>query len=78
MADITIPVLDEALVARLTERAGRHGRTLEEEIREILASTVPVKFTSHERLEFADTIRSRSERSNIDSTDLIREDRDNR
>lgn len=36
MARITIRRLDDALVARLRERAAAAGRTLEQEVREIL------------------------------------------
>ncbi len=38
MASITIRRLDEAVKARLRMRAARHGRSMEEEAREILRS----------------------------------------
>ncbi|MGU3539751.1 FitA-like ribbon-helix-helix domain-containing protein [Methylobacterium sp. A54F] len=36
MAEVTIPDIDEALEMRLRARASRHGRSVEEEARDIL------------------------------------------
>ena len=40
MASITIRNLDDDLKQRLRVRAGEHGRSMEEEVREILAETL--------------------------------------
>lgn len=40
MASITIRNLDDALKERLRRRAARHGRSMEDETREILASAL--------------------------------------
>lgn len=40
MANITIRNLDEALMERLRKQAARHGRSMADEAREILASAV--------------------------------------
>ncbi|MEE4383898.1 MAG: plasmid stabilization protein, partial [Pseudomonadales bacterium] len=40
MASITIRNLDEAVKRRLRMRASEHGRSMEEEVREILRSAV--------------------------------------
>jgi antitoxin FitA len=43
MTSITIRRLDDAVKARLRVRAARHGRSMEEEAREILRAAVRVK-----------------------------------
>jgi antitoxin FitA len=43
MASITIRRLDDAVTARLRLRAARHGRTMEEEAREILEAELRPK-----------------------------------
>ena len=43
MASLTIRNLDETLKQRLRERAARHGRSMEEEAREILKAGVAAK-----------------------------------
>ena len=40
MASITIRKLDDATTARLRRRAARHGRSMEDEAREILTSAL--------------------------------------
>lgn len=40
MANITVRNLDETLKQRLRERAARHGRSMEDEMREILRITL--------------------------------------
>lgn len=40
VADITIRNLDDALMQRLRRRAARHGRSMEDEVRKILAAAV--------------------------------------
>jgi antitoxin FitA len=55
MASITIRRLDETVKAKLRVRAARHGRSMEEEAREILRTAVRVKTGSQPNL--ADAIR---------------------
>jgi len=55
MASITIRRLDDALKVRLRVRAARHGRSMEEEAREILRSSLSPESTPH--LNLADSIR---------------------
>lgn len=57
MGSITIRRLDDALKERLRRRAARHGRSMEDEVRELLRTTL-----SHEEGEpedLAERIRSR-------------------
>ena len=76
MATLTVRNLDDAVVARLKRRAKAHNRSLEAEVREILADSsepgVKIGFR-----EFAERIAAKT--SNVPQTDsalLIREDRD--
>ncbi|MGA2196280.1 MAG: plasmid stabilization protein [Bryobacteraceae bacterium] len=55
MASITIRKLDDAVKSRLRIRAARHGRSMEEEAREILKVAV-VEEGSH-KLNLAESIR---------------------
>ena len=57
MATLTIRRLDERTKARLRIRAAHHGRSMEEEAREILRSTLTDKQSSSENL--AERIRQR-------------------
>jgi plasmid stability protein len=75
---IVIPDLDDAVLARLRERAARHGRTIETEVKAILAEALPptappVRWAAINALreELAASGRTFS-----DSAELIREDRD--
>ena len=74
MAQLLVRQLDDRVVNALKARARRHNRSLEQELREILSAAA--KSTKEEALRFADEIRSRHPYSNVDSADLIREDRD--
>ncbi|MCI0431888.1 MAG: hypothetical protein L0210_15265 [Rhodospirillales bacterium] len=74
MAQLLVRQLDTRVVAALKARAARNNRSLEQEVREILASAV--RLNKEESLRIADEIRSRTKSSGIDSADLIREDRD--
>lgn len=53
MAAITIRKLDEATKARLRVRAAHHGRSMEEEAREILRSALVVSSRPKENLAAA-------------------------
>jgi plasmid stability protein len=76
MVDIVLD-LDEALIERLKAKASLKGRSLEEEIREIILRGAPL--TPEERIALSDRIRSRQAKaSELLSEDLIREARDTR
>jgi plasmid stability protein len=55
MASITIRKLDDAVKSRLRIRAARHGRSMEEEAREILKVAVTKK--ASQTLNLAESIR---------------------
>ena len=76
MVDILIRDVDEDTARRLKEKAAEKGASLSETAREALASFV--KPSRKELIEEARRIRAMSPYSNIDSTGLIREDRDRR
>jgi antitoxin FitA len=57
MATLTIRQLDEKTKARLRVRAAHHGRSMEEEAREILRSTLAAARPAHRNL--AESIRRR-------------------
>lgn len=76
MGHIVIPDLDDAVIARLRSRAARHGRSLEQELREIVVeATRPARAAIK-----ADMVRIRgmSPPLSDDSTQLIRRDRHSR
>ena len=76
MATITIRDLDDKIVAHLKERAARHNRSLESEIRQILAESIEAP-PRKELLELAKCIRDMTpDVPQTDSAELIREDRD--
>ena len=76
MADILLD-LDDSLIHRLMRRAELNGRSLEEEIRDIIDRAAPL--TPEERVALSDRIRSRQAKpSDLLSEDLIREARDTR
>jgi len=76
MADVVID-LDDGLIARLKVTAELKGRTLEEELREIISRAAPL--TPEERVALSDRIRAmQAKPSDLLSEDLIREDRDSR
>lgn len=57
MASITIRRLDDAVKSRLRVRAARHGRSMEEEAREILRAELAPE--PHRKTNLADSIRRR-------------------
>lgn len=74
MGQLLVRGLDDRLIRSLKERAARHGRSVEAEHRTILELAL-----TPERETFAEAaarLRARIPPSTIDSTDLIREDRD--
>lgn len=75
MGQILVRNLDDAVIARLKEKAQREGASLEQTARDIL--TGATKPSRAEVIEAARQIRKRIGPVSGDSTALIREDRDN-
>ena len=59
MSSITIRNLDETLKASLRMRAARHGVSMEQEVRNILQSTLAADATQIDGLSFAQRINQR-------------------
>jgi plasmid stability protein len=74
MGQVVIRNIDDAVLARLKEKAERANRPLEQTLREILADAA--RPSKDEVLARLDAIRARSTYTTLDATDLIREDRD--
>jgi antitoxin FitA len=80
MAQILVRDLDDALVARLKERARLNHRSLQGEVKAILEETAPLA-TRAEALAIVDKWQRYWEEKGktfSDSAELIREDRDRR
>ena len=75
MADILIRNLDDDIARRLKEKAKTKGVSVNETAREALAAYL--KPGREELVKELDRIRGMSPYSDVNSTDLIREDRDN-
>ena len=77
MAQVIVRNLDEQVVSSLKIKAELHGRSLEQELREILkrAAELTSRRSSRSRTGSA---RCRPRPLETDSADLIREDRDSR
>ena len=75
MAQIVVDDLSEDLVSLLHERAQSEGRSVGAIIAEMLAHAA--KPSLDLALAAADELRAMTPESTLDSTDLIREDRDN-
>jgi len=74
MAQVIVRKLNEEVVSALKARAAAHGRSLEEELRQVLAAAA--RPTRQETLAAAATIRELSAPVNdVDLAQLIREDR---
>jgi plasmid stability protein len=76
MGQLVISDIDTSVIARIGERAARHGRSLEGEVKSILIEAIGGNGSN--AWSAADQIRLRlagSGRSFSDSADLIREDR---
>lgn len=81
MPSLNIRRLDEETHARLRVQAAENGRSMEEEARQILRAGVERgarKWTEKDWRALAERAKARSggKRSPLNSTDLIREDRD--
>ncbi|KQO79786.1 hypothetical protein [Rhizobium sp. Leaf262] len=64
MASMTIPNIDETLKRRLSVRAAHHGRSIEEEARDILSAAVSVDEAQSRNL--AETIRARLQKGAVE------------
>ena len=76
MVDILVRNVDEDTARRLKEKAAARGQSISETAREMLAAGV--KPSRQELIAEAQRIRAMSPYSDVDSTVLIREDRDTR
>lgn len=76
MAQITIRQLDDSLVARLRKRAAAAGRSMEQEVREILAAACADQAGVVERLR--ERHAAYGGRVFSDSAEIVREMRDQR
>jgi plasmid stability protein len=78
MAQVLVRNLDEQVVTALRRKAELHGHSLEHELR--LALTAAARLTPVERVALARRIRSLTPENvrQIDSAELIRQDRDTR
>jgi plasmid stability protein len=65
MSSLTVRDLDESVKNRLRVRAARNGRSMEEEVRQILQAIVAPEQAGH--LSFAERINSRFAGLNVDS-----------
>ena len=75
MEQIVIRNLDESIVKRLEERAHLRGHSLQEEAKCILEEALKMDMASTRKIAFS--IRSKLKgRTEEDSTDLIREERE--
>lgn len=75
MVDILVRNVDDEVARRLKDKAAASGRSLGDTAKEALRQFV--KPSRAELIEEARRIRAMSPYSGVDSTDLIREDRDN-
>ncbi len=76
MAQILVRDLDEALVERLKARAARHRRSLEAEVRQILALAEEAPLSWDEAVEACDVIREKLPIYTSNIVDEIRRMRD--
>lgn len=74
MGQLLVRNLNDQLIRSLKERAARNGRSVEAEHRAILESVLEPETESF--AELAARLRASAPPSKIDSTDLIRADRD--
>jgi plasmid stability protein len=77
MTQVIVRNLDDEVVASLKLKAKLKGRSLEQELRDILKRAA--ELTKEEKLALIDSIRAMTPRRlENDSSELIREDRDSR
>jgi plasmid stability protein len=75
MAQVLIRNIDPAVVARLKERAARHGRSLEAEVRLVLELTVR-RDAARAAARASEIRASLAGRTHTDSAALVSEDRE--
>ena len=75
MGTLTIRKLDDEIIGRLKERARRRGRSLESELRDVLATVVHDAKAFDLRAYAARIAAMTPKRKQTDSTTLLREDR---
>lgn len=81
MAQALVLDLPDDILESLKRRAASNGRSLEEELREIvMAAAAPVRppLSGAERIEIVDRHLAHSKHSKHNSTDIIRKHRDSR
>lgn len=71
MASMTIPNMDEVLTRRLGVRAAYHGRSIEEEARDILSAALST--SEPQSINLAETIRARLPKNGAEFEALSRE-----
>jgi len=81
MGQVLIRNLDDEVIAAYKAAATRHGRSLEAELREALATMQPrARLAGGDLIALSESLRvgTPAKAATIDSTSLIREDRDAR
>jgi plasmid stability protein len=81
MGQVLIRNLDDALIADYKRAAAGHGRSLEAELREVLATMRPrTRLSKEELVALSRQLRAGTpaSASAVDSVQLIRDDRDSR
>lgn len=73
MGQVIIRNLDDSVLVRLKQMAQRDEKSLEQFLRDLLSDKVRSERESF--LDFAHGVRERARPSDLDPTDLIREDR---
>lgn len=77
MGQVTIRNLPDHVIFQLKKKAEIKGHSLEQELREILGRAAPL--TPAEKVALSDSIRAMQKKPlSVDSTQMIREDRDSR
>lgn len=77
MGQVIIRNLPDDIIRRLKLKAELHGHSLEQELRNILGRAAPL--TPAEKVALSDSIRAMQKKPlSVDSTQMIREDRDSR
>ena len=75
MGQVIIRNLDDKTIATLKSKAMLHGKSLEQELRDLVAAAA--RLNAGERLALADRIRAMTpRRRQSNSTQLVREDRE--
>jgi plasmid stability protein len=76
MGQLTVRSVDDQLIRVLKQRAASHGRSAEAEHRELLREALSEAGTDRQSVAARAAALRQRLRSSIDSTDLIRADRD--